>query len=57
MANNRAYDDATARIEKILDLMNRAGQQHDFTIWLYEVRAKHKAKRNFMKRLDASMSN
>ncbi len=57
MANNRAYDDATALIEKILDLMNRAGQQHDFTAWLDEVRAKHKAKRNFVKRLDAAMSN
>lgn len=50
--NNRAYDEAAALVGKIRDLMQRTKQEKEFTEWLETVRVKHKAKRNFMQRLD-----
>lgn len=53
-ANNRAYDEATALARRIGGLMKRAGKENDFDAWLQAIRARHKAKRNFMKRLEES---
>ncbi len=54
-ANNRAYDEAAALVRKIRDLMRRTKQEQEFTAWLDAVRARHKAKRNFMQRLDTML--
>lgn len=54
-ANNRAYDEAAALVGKIRDLMRRAKQESEFATWLETVRARHKAKRNFMQRLDKAV--
>ncbi len=51
-ANNRAYDEAAALVGRIRDLMWRMKQEKEFADWLEDVRARHKAKRNFMQRLD-----
>ncbi|MHB1530373.1 MAG: SWIM zinc finger family protein [Acidiferrobacteraceae bacterium] len=51
-ANKRAYDQAAALVAKIRTLMQRAKQEEEFAAWLDTVRLKHKAKRNFMQRLD-----
>jgi len=50
--NNRAYDEAAALVRKIRDLMRRTNQENEFATWLETVRTQHKAKRNFMQRLD-----
>ncbi len=50
--NNRAYDEAAALVQKIRDLMERTKQEKEFVAWVDAVRAKHKAKRNFMQRLN-----
>ncbi len=50
-ANNRAYDEAAALVTRIRDLMRRTKQEKEFADWLEDVRARHKAKRNFMQRL------
>lgn len=50
--HNVAHDEAAALIKKIRDLMRRTKQEKEFTAWLKTVRGKHKAKRNFMQRLD-----
>jgi len=55
-ANNRAYDEAAALVGKIRDLMQRTNQENEFTRWLDAVRTRHKAKRNFMQRLDKVMA-
>lgn len=52
-ANNRAYDQAAALVAKVRDLMRRMKREKEFAVWLEAVRGKHKAKRNFMQRLDA----
>jgi uncharacterized Zn finger protein len=49
--HNQAYDEAAKLIGTVKALMNRTGQTKQFGDWLAEVRAKHKAKRNFMKRI------
>ncbi len=49
---NSAYDHAAALVAKIQHLMRRANQETEFATWLRSVRATHKAKRNFMQRLD-----
>lgn len=51
-ANKHAYDQAAALVAKIRKLMQRAKQEKEFAAWLDTVRLKHKAKRNFMQRLD-----
>ena len=50
--HNRAYDEAAKLAGKIKALMARAGQDKEFSAWLDELRAKHKAKRNFMQRIE-----
>ncbi len=51
-ANNHAYDQATALVAKIRKLMQRTKQEKEFAAWLEAVLLKHKAKRNFMQRLN-----
>lgn len=51
--NNNAYDQAAELMATIRALMHKAKQQKAFTTFLAEVRTRHKAKRNFMQRLDA----
>lgn len=50
--NNDAYDDGAELVGKIRTLMRRMKQEKEFAAWLADVRARHKAKRNFMQRLD-----
>ena len=52
LANNRAYDDATGLLKKIRELMQRTGAGGEFAAYLDTVRAKHRAKRNFMQRIE-----
>jgi uncharacterized Zn finger protein len=53
LKHNQAYDDAAELVGTIRVLMERTGKAREFGDWLAEVRVRHKAKRNFMKRLDA----
>jgi uncharacterized Zn finger protein len=50
--NNRAYDAAAKLAAKIKALMQRSGQKEEFAVWLEALRVKHKAKRNFMQRIE-----
>lgn len=50
--NNGAYDEAAKLASRIGALMKRAGQEDQFRQWLVALRVRHKAKRNFMGRLD-----
>jgi len=50
--HNRAYDEAAELAGKIKALMQRAGQKEEFAAWLEALRLKHKAKRNFMQRIE-----
>ncbi len=50
--NNQAYDEAAALVGKIKALMTQAEKKAEFATWLEALRAKHKAKRNFMKRIE-----
>lgn len=50
--DKRAYDEAAELMERIGGLMKRSGSGKEFGEWVNAVRAKHKAKRNFMKRLE-----
>ena len=50
--HNDAYDDGAELVAKVRALMQRAKQENEFAAWIEGVRAKHKAKRNFMQRLD-----
>lgn len=50
--NNRAYDKAAELAGKIKALMQRAGEKEEFATWLEALREKHKAKRNFMQRIE-----
>lgn len=52
LKNNRAYDEAAELVGRIKALMERAGQREEFRGWLEALRAEHKAKRNFMKRIE-----
>jgi uncharacterized Zn finger protein len=51
--HNRAYDEAAELAAKIKALMARARQTKEFSAWLEALRLKHKAKRNFMQRIEA----
>jgi uncharacterized Zn finger protein len=53
LKHNQAYDAAAELVGTIKQLMERAGKAKEFGEWLAGVKAEHKAKRNFMKRLDA----
>lgn len=50
-ANNQAYDEAAELVATIKTLMERTGKKRQFGDWLADVKARHKAKRNFMQRL------
>jgi uncharacterized Zn finger protein len=50
--NNRAYDQAAALVARVRDLTRRTRQEKEFAAWLESVRIKHKAKRNFMQRIE-----
>jgi len=54
--SNHAYGEAVVLVRKIGGLMGRVGKRSEFDAWLGEVREKHKAKRNFMKRLEVVTS-
>lgn len=45
---DHAYDEATALITRVRDLMRRTMHEKEITAWIEAVRVKHKAKRNFM---------
>ena len=50
--NNAAYDDAIKLVKKLKPLLARLGSPADFGQYLARLRAKYKAKRNFIKLLD-----
>lgn len=50
--NNAAYDEAAKLTGHIRHLMMRAGMEKECGEWLNALRARHQAKRNFMKRLE-----
>lgn len=52
MTNNNAYDEAADLVRRIRDLMTRIGESAEFAPYLDTLRTQHKAKRNFMQRLD-----
>ncbi len=50
--NNQAYDEAAELAGRIKGLMARGEQGEEFAAWLEALRVKHKAKRNFMQRIE-----
>lgn len=50
--HNQAYDEAAELAGRIKALMARAGQADEFATWLEALRTQHKAKRNFMQRIE-----
>ena len=50
--NNNAYREAVGFVRKVHELMLRLGCEGEFTDYLNQLRATHKAKRNLMKLLD-----
>jgi uncharacterized Zn finger protein len=52
-ANNHAYDEAAELAGTIRKLMRQSGGEAAFPGWITELKAKHKAKRNFLKRLES----
>ncbi len=50
--NNTAYEEAIKLLKRIQPLLKRMGQATDFGQYIALLRAKYKAKRNFMKLLD-----
>lgn len=50
--NNEAYKEAVDFLRKVRELMVRLGRESEFTDYATQLRAKHKAKRNFMKLVD-----
>jgi uncharacterized Zn finger protein len=53
MTNNNAYDEAADIVRRIRDLKTGTGKGADFAPYLETLRTQHKAKRNFMQRLEA----
>jgi uncharacterized Zn finger protein len=53
MTNNQAYDQAADLLRRIRDLMTRTGKRTDFDAYIDSLRIQHKAKRNFMQRLNS----
>lgn len=49
---DHAYDEATKLVQRVRDLLVGAGRSVDFAPRLNALRARHQAKRNFMKRLN-----
>lgn len=54
--NNAAYDEAIKLVKKLKPLMVRTGKPVDFAQYVAFLRAKYKAKRNFIKLLDKLQS-
>ncbi len=52
LKNNRAYDDGAQLVAKVRELMQRLKQEKEFVVWLEGVHERHKAKRNFMQRIE-----
>jgi len=52
LKGNRAYDEAADLVRHIRKLMNQLHREEEFLPWLDTVRRRHKAKSNFMKRLE-----
>ncbi|EHQ07658.1 tetratricopeptide repeat protein [Leptonema illini] len=52
LKGNRAYDRAADLVRHIRKLMTRLHRQEEFLPWLDTVRRRHKAKSNFMKRIE-----
>jgi len=52
MTNNQAYDRAADLVRRIRDLLARTGKATDIAPYLDTLRQQHKAKRNFMQRLE-----
>ena len=50
--HNQAYDEAAGLASRIKVLMMRGGQPVEFAEWLKALRVQHKAKRNFMMRIE-----
>ena len=55
MTNNNAYDEAADIVRRLRDLMASTGKGADFSPYLDTLRTQHKAKRNFMQRLDSTL--
>lgn len=56
MTNNDAYDRAAKLLARLRKLMLSTGRRGGFVSYVAELRVKHKAKRNFMLRLDGVLS-
>jgi uncharacterized Zn finger protein len=54
--NTDAYDRAVDIARRVRELMKAAGRSSDLEAWTADLRARHKAKRNLMKRLDRLMA-
>ena len=52
-ANNHAYVEAAELADTIRKLMSQVGGEAAFPGWITELKVKHRAKRNFLKRLDS----
>ena len=55
--NNRAYEEAVARIRKIGKLMERTGHAAEFRDFIGDLRTRHKPKRNFIKLLNSDLAD
>ena len=54
--NNDAYDRAIELARRVRDLIKRVGKDGEFAAWIGALRVRHKAKRNFLQRLDRLVS-
>lgn len=52
--NNLAYDEAVKLLQRVRGIMRKLGRTEEFGDYMIRLRAAHKPKRNFMKRLDAT---
>ena len=52
MTNNDAYDRAATLLARLRELMLSTDRRGEFVSYVAELRVQHKAKRNFMQRLD-----
>lgn len=54
LTNNQAYDQAVDLLRRMRALMVRTGKSAEFGLYLNSLRVRHKAKRNFMRRLESA---
>lgn len=50
--NNAGYDSAKVMVDKVRSLMQKLGEGSAFNTWLRQLKVEHKAKRNFIARLE-----